>query len=45
MTTRRSGLGRGLDALIPVHSEPDRLDFAEVRVDPAVIEAYIGGAS
>lgn len=33
MTTRRSGLGRGLDALIPVHSEPDRLDFAEVRVD------------
>jgi ParB family transcriptional regulator, chromosome partitioning protein len=33
MTTRRSGLGRGLDALIPTHAEPERLDFAEIPVD------------
>ncbi len=33
MTTRRGGLGRGLEALIPTHAEPERTDYAEIPVD------------
>lgn len=33
MTARRGGLGRGLEALIPTHAEPERTDYDQIPVE------------